>query len=115
MSEKTKKGSSRRAKTVIAVIAAVVIVLAIVIGACNIWAAVVGGQPQTGIAVGYEWSASDPYSEQKTAVLDMGSGDYKILVVTDIHLKNRATFAGWLGVNQLLDLAGKIAPDGLVD
>lgn len=114
MSEKTKKGSSQRAKTAIAVIAAVVIVLAIVIGACNIWAAVVGGQPQTGIAVGYEWSASDPYSEQKTAVLDMGSGDYKILVVTDIHLKNRATFAGWLGVNQLLDLAGKIAPDGLV-
>lgn len=41
MSEKTKKGSSRRAKTAIAVIAAVVIVLAIVIGACNIWAAVV--------------------------------------------------------------------------
>lgn len=38
----------------------------------------------------------------------MGSGDYKILVVTDIHLKNRATFAGWLGVNQLLDLAGKV-------
>lgn len=36
MSEKTKKGSSRRAKTAIAVIAAVVIVLAIVIGACNI-------------------------------------------------------------------------------
>lgn len=45
----------------------------------------------------------------------MGSDDYKILVVTDIHLKNRATFAGWLGVNQLLDLAGKIALDGLVD
>lgn len=45
----------------------------------------------------------------------MGSGDYKILVVTDIHLKNRATFAGWLGVNQLMDLAGKIVPDGLVE
>lgn len=88
-----KKGIEPKGEDGVAVIAAVVIVLAIVIGACNIWAAVVGGQPQTGIAVGYEWSASDPYSEQKTAVLDMGSGDYKILVVTDIHLKNRATFA----------------------
>ena len=45
----------------------------------------------------------------------MGSDDYKILVVTDIHLKNRATFAGWLGVNQLMYLAGKVAPDGLFD
>ncbi len=113
--EKERKKLSPKAKKAIIAIAVIAGVLAIVIASCNIWAAVEGGKEQTGVSVGYAWSAQDDYSTQKTSALDMGGGDYKILVLTDIHLKNHGTFAAWLGINYLLDGVGKIALDNLVE
>lgn len=115
MQEKTKKGISPKAKKALIMIGAIGLVLAIVVAACNIWAAVVGGQEQAGQSVGYAWSASDSFSTQKTSALDMGDGDYKVLVLTDIHLKNHGTFAAFLGINYLLDGVSKIALDNLVE
>ena len=115
MQEKAKKGVSPKAKKALIIIGATVLVLAIAVAACNIWAAVVGGQEQAGQSVGYAWSASDSFSTQKTSALDMGDGDYKVLVLTDIHLKNHGTFAAFLGINYLLDGVSKIALDNLVE
>lgn len=44
----------------------------------------------------------------------MGSDDFKVLVLTDIHLKNHGTFASWLGVNYILDWVSDGALDKLV-
>lgn len=104
---------SKKAKITISIVS-VVVVLAIVIGSCNIYAAVVGSQEQKGVATGYAWNKQTPYDQQVSQRLDMGQEDYKVLVLTDVHLKNHGTFAAWLGINYLLDAAGKTALDKLV-
>lgn len=104
---------SKKAKIIISIVS-VVVVLAIVIGSCNIYAAVVGSQEQIGVATGYAWNEQTSYDQQVTQRLDMGQEDYKVLVLTDVHLKNHGTFAAWLGINYLLDAAGKTALDKLV-
>lgn len=88
--------------------------LILIVGITNIAFAVIGSQKQFGKSVGYEWSLNDNYVTQNTHKLDMGIADYKVLVLTDIHLKNKGTFASWLGINYILDLAGDIALDKLV-
>lgn len=109
-----RKELSKKAKITLIVVACVVVVLSLVIAIPNIYLSNLGKQIQLGKATGYEWQASDDYSTQKVASLDMGEDDYKVLVLTDIHLKNHGTFAKELGINYLLDGASKIALDKLV-
>lgn len=104
---------SKTKKTLI-IISSIVLILVMVVGAFNIYFAVIGKQIQKGETVGYDWSEEDSYDTLKSSKLDMGDGDYKILVLTDIHLKNHGTFAAWLGINYILDGVSDIALDKLV-
>lgn len=108
------KPISKKTKIVLISIAAVILVLTILVASFNIYFAVIGKQVQIGESVGYDWSVSDSYDTQQSHKLDMGEKDYKVLVLTDIHLKNHGTFASWLGVNYILDWAGKGSLDKLV-
>lgn len=108
------KQLSPKAKKGIIIAVSVVVILALIIAIPNICFAVIGSQEQKGVATGYDWSADASYSEQKTEVVDMGDGDFKIMVITDIHLKNSGTFAKELGINYLLDGVSKIAVDNMV-
>lgn len=110
------KKISRKAKIVITVIVAIVVAIAAVIGGFNIYFAHLGKQEQHGAATGDPaWSADQAFDISKLQSLDMGDEDYKVLVLTDIHLKNSGTFAAELGVNYVLDWAGKIALDNMVE
>lgn len=105
---------NRKAKIAIISVVAVIAVLAVIIGSFNIYFAVVGSKKQVGESTGYSWSANDDFATQSTKKIDMGSDDFKILVLTDIHLKNHGTFASWLGVNYILDWISDGALDKLV-
>lgn len=110
------KKISSKAKKIIAVIVAIVVAIAAVIGGFNIYFSYLGKQEQHGTATGDPaWSADQAFDISKLQSLDMGDGDYEVLVITDIHLKNHATFAAELGVNYVLDWAGKIALDNMVE
>lgn len=110
------KKIGKTAKRIIAVILVAVFALAAVIGGFNIYFSQLGKQEQHGTATGdAPWSADQQFDISKLQELDMGDKDYKVLVITDIHLKNEATFAASLGVNYVLDWAGKIALDNLVE
>ncbi len=110
------KKLSSKAKKIIAVLVAVVVAIAAVIGGFNIYFSYLGKQEQHGTAAGDPaWSADQAFDISKLQSLDMGADDYKVLVLTDIHLKNHATFAAELGVNYVLDWAGKIALDNMVE
>ena len=110
------KKISSKAKKVIAIIVAIAIVLAAVIGAFNIYFSYLGKQEQHGTATGDPaWSADQTFDISRLQSLDMGDEDYKVLVITDLHLKNQATFAACLGVNYVLNWAGKIALDNMVE
>lgn len=105
---------NRKAKIAIISVVAVIAVLAVIIGSFNIYFAVVGSKQQVGESTGFSWAATDDYSTQTTKKIDMGSDDFKVLVLTDIHLKNHGTFASWLGVNYILDWVSDGALDKLV-
>ena len=110
-----RKKISSKAKKIIAVLLAIVVAIAAVIGGVNIYFSYLGKQEQHGTATGDPaWSADQAFDISGLQSLDMGSEDYKVLVITDIHLKNHGTFAAELGVNYVLDWAGKIALNKLV-
>lgn len=109
------KQLSWKSKKIIIALTVIAVVLALIIAIPNIYLTQLGKQTQTGTAAGYEWSAQDSYDAQKTASLDMGDGEYKILVLTDIHRKNYGTFAKELGINYLLDGISEIAIKNLVN
>lgn len=108
------KQLSSKSKKIIIAVTVCVVVLALVIAIPNICLTQIGKQTQTGTPAGYEWSAQDSYDTQKITSLDMGDGEYKILVLTDIHRKNHGTFAKELGINYLLDGISEIAIKNLV-
>lgn len=108
------KPISKKTKKTLISITVVVMLLAVIIAAFNIYFAVIGKQVQIGESVGYDWSASDSYDSQQSQKLDMGEKDYKVLVLTDIHLKNNGTAFAFLGINYILDWVGKGSLDKLV-
>lgn len=118
MSEETnckKRRLSTRAVKAIIIVSAIILILAIIVGSFNIYFAVLGSEEQTGVARGTAWSPDMPYSEREKITLDMGGEDYKVLILTDIHLKNSGTFAAFLGINYILDWTSKGALDKLVE
>lgn len=105
----------KKTKKIFTLVLAIVLVVAVVIGGINLYFSYLGKQVQHGTATGDPaWDAAQPFALSKLQSLDMGSADYKILVLTDIHLKNHGTFAAELGVNYVLDWAGEIALGKLV-
>lgn len=109
------KKLGRKGKKALLIVLIVVVALAVIVGSFNLYFAVVGGKKQTGSAKGYDWTAETPYDAAVTQTLDMGADDFKILVLSDIHLKNKGTFAAFLGVNYLLDWASRSSLDKLVE
>ncbi len=101
-------------KRALIIIASVIVALAVVIGSFNIYFAVLGSKPQVGQAEGYAWAEEDAFTKDNITTLDMGADDFKILLLTDIHLKNHGSFGAWFGINYILDGASKIALDKLV-
>lgn len=109
------KKMSRKSKKAIIAVVAVVAALAVIICGFNLYFAYLGRQEQHGTATGDPaWNADQTFDLSQLPSFDMGDGDYKVLVITDIHLKNHGSFAAELGVNYVLDWAGKIALDKLV-
>ena len=104
----------KTAKTLL-ITAIVAVVLAVVVAVPNIYFAIIGKDVQRGQIEGYEWNADMPYSAQTTRKIEAGEGDFRILVLTDVHRKNHGTFAAFLGVNYLLDFFGEKATDKLVE
>lgn len=106
---------SEKAKKVLAVILAFLIGLMAIIGGFNIYFSVIGKQKQYGTASGEFWSPNQTFQLEDIPAIELGNKDFKILVITDIHLKNHATFAAFLGVNYVLDWAGSIALNRMVE
>lgn len=92
----------------------ILIILAALIAVPNIYLYAIGKDIRTGGAHGYEWSEDAPFEQQKTAKVEAGDGDFRILVLTDVHRKNHGTFAAELGINYLLDFVSELAIDNLV-
>lgn len=98
----------------VAITLLVIIMLAAVIAVPNVYLYAIGKETQTGEACGYDWSVEEPYDSQVTSKIETGEGEFRILILTDVHRKNHGTFAAELGINYLLDFFGELAIDKLV-
>lgn len=85
------------------VILSIVVVILVIAGVCNAVFASVALKEQKGVAVCDAWSAQDTYTPDYAQTIDAGNADFKILCLTDVHIRNHATFAAEFGVNFILD------------
>lgn len=90
-------------KKPVKIIVSIVIILAVIVCICNSVFAFVALKEQKGVAVCEKWSSADTYAANYSQYLDAGTDDFKILCLTDIHIRNHGTFAAALGVNFILD------------
>ncbi|MDO4381394.1 MAG: hypothetical protein Q4D20_11045 [Clostridia bacterium] len=86
-------------KEPVKVILSILIALTVVFSACNLYFGAVAREEQKGVAVCDEWSTKDKYTDDYAQKLEIGDKDAKILLLTDIHIRNHGTFAACLGVN----------------
>ena len=104
--------SKKPVKIVIAILCVWIAVVII----CNSVFASIGLELQKGVAVCDEWSSSDIYTQDYAQTIEAGSEDFKILCLTDIHIRNHATFgASWLGTNFILDTMSKVKLKQLIN
>lgn len=85
------------------IIISIIAVLLVIVACCNAYFASVALEEQKGIAVCDAWSPEDTYTADYAQAIDAGDDDFKILCLTDIHIRNHGTFAAALGVNFILD------------
>lgn len=90
-------------KKPVKIVISIILIIAAVVCICNAYFASVALEEQKGVAVCDEWSASDTYTPDYAHELDAGDEDFKILCLTDVHIRNFATFGACLGVNFILD------------
>lgn len=102
-------------KKPVKIIISIILVLALIVAVCNGYFASVALQEQKGVAVCDEWSAQDKYTPDYAQNLEIGGDDYKILCITDVHIRNHGTFAACLGVNFILDGMGRIQLKKLIN
>ncbi|MGN0545710.1 MAG: metallophosphoesterase [Acutalibacteraceae bacterium] len=95
-------------KKPVKIIISIFLVLSITVAACNGYFASIALKEQKGVAVCDEWSVADTYTPDYAESLEMGGGDFKILCLTDIHIRNHGTFAALLGINFILDGMSRI-------
>ena len=103
--------SKKPVKVILSVAAALVLVVC----ACNAVFASVALKEQKGTAVCTPWSPDDPFTQDAVQTLEIGEGDFTILCLTDIHIRNHGTFAAALGVNFLLDGMSRLQLKGLIE
>lgn len=85
------------------IIISIICVLLIIVAACNAYFASVALKEQKGVVVCDKWSSEDTYTPDYAQSLEIGNDDFKILCLTDVHIRNHGTFAAALGVNFILD------------
>lgn len=95
-------------KKPVKIIISIFLIIVLIVCICNAVFASVALKEQKGVAVCDNWSEEDIYTSDYAQNLEMGQDDFKILCLTDIHIRNHATFASWLGVNFVLDGMSKI-------
>lgn len=105
------------------VLFSLVLIFGLTVCICNAVFASVALQEQKGVAVCDKWSAEDPYTPNYAQTLEAGTEDFKILCLSDIHIRNHGTFAAFLGINFILDgmsrpqlrqLVDEVQPDLIV-
>lgn len=94
--------SKKSVKIIISIILAIVLVVCV----CNGYFASVAMKYQKGTAMCDEWNENMAYTHDYAKNIEIGDKDYKILCLTDIHIRNFATFAACLGTNFILDGMG---------
>lgn len=103
-------------KKPVKVIIGIICVWAAVVIVCNAVFASIALEFQKGVAVCDEWSAADTYTPDYAQSVEAGDEDFKILCLTDIHIRNHATFgASWLGTNFILDTMSRIKLKQLIN
>lgn len=103
--------SKKPVKIIISIIAA----LAVIVCICNAYFASVALEEQKGVAVCDDWSMNDTYTPDYAQNIEIKNDDIKILCLTDIHIRNHATFAASLGVNFILDGMSEIQLKQLIN
>lgn len=102
-------------KKPVKIIVSIVLILAATVLICNGYFASVALKEQKGVAVCDEWSKEDTYTPDYAQTVEAGNDDFKILCLTDVHIRNHATFAAELGVNFILDGMSKIQLKQLIN
>lgn len=96
------------------VVLSLVLVFFTIVAVCNAVFASVALQEQKGVAVCDDWSPEDAYTADYAQSIDAGDGEFKILCITDVHIRNHGTFAAWLGINFILDGMSRPQLKGLI-
>ena len=86
----------------------IIVVLLAIVACCNAYFASVALKQQKGVAVCDPWSLNDTYTPSYAETIDAGNDDFKILCLTDIHIRNYGSFGAAFGVNFILDGMSKI-------
>lgn len=97
------------------IIISIIMIILVIVACCNAYFASVALQYQKGVAVCDEWSPQDTYTPDYAQTIDAGNGDFKILCITDIHIRNHGTFAAAFGVNFILDGMSEIQLKKLIN
>lgn len=103
------------AKKPVKIIGAIIVLLVLTVGVCNGVYCYIAIQYQKGVAVCQKWSEKDDFKIENIQTIDMGDDDFKILCLTDVHIRNHATFAASLGVNFILDGMSEIQLKQLIN
>lgn len=90
-------------KKPVKIIISVILILVLIVCICNGYFASVAIQEQKGTAMCDKWNENMEYTPDYAENIEIGDKDYKILCLTDIHIRNHGTFAACLGVNFILD------------
>lgn len=102
-------------KKAIRIIAVIVTVILLIVAVSNSVFAYIGLQRQYGVAQCDPWSPDDSFNYEDVQKISMGDEEYKILCLTDIHIRNHATFGAPFGVNMVLDAAGRMQIKKLIN
>lgn len=105
----------KKKRTGLKITAVILSIAIVIIAGMNIGGKILESKEQKGMAAGYQWSKEDSFSNQNIKIVDAGDKDFKVLCLTDIHLKNYGTFAAFLGINYILDGASYIALKKLIN
>ena len=97
------------------IIISIFLTLVLIVCICNGYFASVALKEQKGVAVCDDWSVDDTYTPDYAQSLEIKNDDFKILCLTDIHIRNYATFAACLGVNFILDSMSEIQLKKLIN
>lgn len=97
------------------IIISFICVFLIIAAICNAYFASVALKEQKGMAVCDAWSPEDTYTADYAQEIDAGSDDFKILCLTDVHIRNHGTFAAAFGVNFILDGMSEIQLKKLIN